>query len=58
MYGKYHIKTVLSIHYTLILIKSYIDKGTFISDIFLKAGVGLEAVLLIFHPLISFVYLL
>ena len=43
-------KPFLSIHYTLIFTKSYnIDKDTFISDIFLKAGVGLEAVLLIFQ---------
>ena len=41
-------KPFLSIHYTLIFTKSYIDKDTFISDIFLKARVGLEAVLLIF----------
>ena len=52
-------KPFLSIHNTLIFTKSYIDKDTFISGIFLKAGVGLEAVICsFFNPLISFVYLL
>ena len=48
----------ITVFYTLIFTKSYINKDTFISDIFLKGGVGREAVLLIFKSTHFIVYLL